>query len=423
LRKANIAIMHYSSPPIIGGVEFVLEAQAKLFARNGYYIRIIVGKGEMIQPEIPVSIIPEMDSHYPLNQRIIEELRKGQRGEFEKLKSKIKLKLAKEIEDIDICIVHNLFTMPFNIALTAALNDLVLKHKEKKFISWCHDSPFFDPAYQPFLSSINREIYPWNLLHKPLKELVYVAISEQRRRQLAGLLKIKEEEIKVVPNGIDIGTFLNLKNEALDVFNKLSLLTSDLVIFMPTRITPRKNIELAIRVLGALDQIGINAKLVITGSPDLHRSDGKAYWESLKKVSQEMDLEKRVIFLCEVNDAQGKPIRIDLDFLRSLYLLSDMVLITSRQEGFGIPILEAGLVKLPVFAANISSLKEIGGEEVTYFGLEERPLRIAKKIGKFFERYKSSHLFKRIIRNYSGEAIFKEKIEPLIQNLAAECSG
>jgi glycosyltransferase involved in cell wall biosynthesis len=255
-------------------------------------------------------------------------------------------------------------------------------------------------------------------LHKPLKDLLYVTISGQRRTQLARLLKIKEEEIKVVPNGIDIKTFLNLNPEALDVFNKLSLSTPALVIFMPTRITPRKNIELAIRVLGALDQIGIDAKLVITGSLDLHRADGKVYWESLKEISQELNLEDRVIFLGEVKDAQGRPIKIDLDFLRSLYLMSDMLLITSRQEGFGIPILEAGLVKLPVFASDISSLKEIGGKEVTYFDLEEPPLQIARRIEKFFEQHPSSHLFKRIIRDYSGEVIFKEKIEPLIQNLA-----
>ncbi|MEA3485135.1 MAG: glycosyltransferase family 4 protein [Candidatus Aerophobetes bacterium] len=420
MKKPNIAIIHYSSPPIIGGVESVLEAQARLFVRNGYYVRIIVSKGKMVQPEIPVSVIPEMDSLYPLNQRIREELRKGQKGEFEKLRRKIKLKLIKELEDINICIVHNLFTMPFNIALTAALNDLVRECRAKRFISWCHDSPFFDPLYQSFLSSINPQEYPWNLLHKPLKDLLYVAISEQRRTQLAKLLKIKEEEIKVIPNGIDIKTFLNLNSETLDVFDKFSLSNPDLIIFMPTRITPRKNIELAIRILSALDQIEIDAKLVITGSPDLHRADGKVYWESLKEVSQELNVEGRVIFLCEIKDDQGRPIKIDLDFLRSLYLMSDMVLITSRQEGFGLPVLEAGLMKLPVFASNISSLKEIGGKEVTYFDLEESPLQIARRIEKFFQQHKGPHLlFKRMIRNYSGELIFKEKIEPLIQNLTA----
>jgi len=412
--------MHYSSPPIVGGVESVLETQAKLFTRNGYYVKVIAGRGEMIQPEIPVSVIPEMDSLYPLNQRIREELGKGEKGEFEKLRRKIRSKLIKELEKIDICIAHNLFTMPFNIALTAALHNLVMEYKRKKFISWCHDSPFFDPAYKSFLSSINVDSYPWSLLRKPLKNLLYVAISEQRRKQLAKLLRIEEGKIEVIPNGIDIGTFLNLKSKALEIFDKFSLSKSELVIFMPTRITPRKNIELGIRILSALDQMGIDAKLVITGSPDIYRSESRDYFQFLKKVCRKLSVEDKVIFLCEVKDTQGNPMRIDLDFLRSLYLMSDMLLITSRQEGFGIPILEAGLVKLPVFASDISSLKEVGGKGVTYFGLEENPLRIAERIVKFFKQHLSSHLFKRVIRNYSQEVIFKKKIEPLIQNLAAE---
>ena len=39
----NIAILHYAYTPVIGGVEFIMEQHAALFARHGYAVRVICG--------------------------------------------------------------------------------------------------------------------------------------------------------------------------------------------------------------------------------------------------------------------------------------------------------------------------------------------------------------------------------------------
>ena len=50
--------------------------------------------------------------------------------------------------------------------------------------------------------------------------------------------------------------------------------------------------------------------------------------------------------------------------------LADSFLFTSRAEGFGIPILEAGLARLPVFCTDIPPFRESGQGDVTYLSLD-----------------------------------------------------
>lgn len=41
--KKRIRIIHYSTPPVIGGVERIINGQARQFVENGYPVRVITG--------------------------------------------------------------------------------------------------------------------------------------------------------------------------------------------------------------------------------------------------------------------------------------------------------------------------------------------------------------------------------------------
>ena len=71
---------------------------------------------------------------------------------------------------------------------------------------------------------------------------------------------------------------------------------------------------------------------------------------------------------------------------RDLYLAADLLLFPSLREGFGIPILEAGIARLPVFCSDIPPFRESAGEAAHYFGLDEDPAAIAGRIAAFLER-------------------------------------
>jgi hypothetical protein len=43
--KPPIAILHYSAPPVVGGVEAVIAAHVKTFQEAGYPVTVIAGRG------------------------------------------------------------------------------------------------------------------------------------------------------------------------------------------------------------------------------------------------------------------------------------------------------------------------------------------------------------------------------------------
>ena len=73
----KIALLHYSAPPIVGGVESVLGHHARLMADAGHQVRIVAGRGEQTDPRIPFIQLPMADSRHPEVLAIKAELDAG----------------------------------------------------------------------------------------------------------------------------------------------------------------------------------------------------------------------------------------------------------------------------------------------------------------------------------------------------------
>ncbi|MCK4648582.1 glycosyltransferase family 4 protein [bacterium] len=405
MSKPKIAIVHYSSPPIIGGVEFILEAHAKEMLEAGYKVKIVAGRGARCHKKIPVAIIPEADSLSKVNKKINAELETGvASAKFYQLTDSIYRKLNQELKNIDLTIIHNVLTMHFNLPLTAALEKYIREHPKKRFIAWCHDATFNDPVYKKKA----RNKYPWNMISRPIPQVRYIAISGQRQRQLSHLFQINPKKITVVPDGLDHRSFLDLNEDALRIFKKFDLFNQDLVMLLPTRMVKRKNLELAIRITKELNKKLVST-LIITGPPDPHNIDSMRYYYLLKDLRNKSRMKRKVIFLYE------ERIKVGYSMLRSLYLLCDMLLFPSTQEGFGIPLLESGLVNLPVACANIPALKEVGEKDVHYLDLKKSPGELASGIIKYYRRQPTIPMFKKVLRDYTWESIFVQRIEPLLK--------
>ena len=109
------------------------------------------------------------------------------------------------LEGVDVCIVHNVFTLHKNLPLTVALARMA-EHKmgPKRWIAWCHDLAWNNPLYANDL--LPR--WPWTPLKYPLPNVNYVAISERRRVELSGLFRVPLTGIALVPNGIDPASYI-----------------------------------------------------------------------------------------------------------------------------------------------------------------------------------------------------------------------
>lgn len=409
--RESIALLHYSYPPIIGGVEFVVEGHARVLARYGHRVKVITGRGEDEEKNIKVTLIPEISPAHHKVRVINEELEQGKVSqEFHKLKEFLYHEIKKALQDSRVCMIHNVMTMHFNLPLTSALDELIRDLYDRvRFYVWCHDAALANPLYR--LEKPGE--YPWNLLGKFNPKAEYIAISRLRKHKLADLFSVSPDLFNLVPDGVDIKSFLDIADSIWRIAWDKGIFRDDLVMLFPSRILKRKNYELAMKITKEIKLLNMKCRLLITAPPDPHNPQSINYYEDLHLLRQKMKLEEEVIFLDDLKAKYG--LRLGYSELKSLYRISDLLLITSSQEGFGIPILEAGATRVPIACSEIPSLLELAQDKALFFKLDEKPCRIAKRIVDYLDLQPTGALFKRVVSKFDWESIYRDYLQDLLR--------
>ena len=404
--KPRIAILHYAAPPTIGGVESTIAAHARLFADHGYPVTIIAGRAEPFDARVPVQVIPTIDSRHSFVSEVNQKLANGiVNSDFYALTGAISRVLTRALADVDVCLAHNALTLHKNLALTSALRE-VTQNANVRLVAWCHDFAWNDPVYA-------GELYtglPWDLLRQRWAGVKYVVVSKARREELARLVRVSEREIAVVPPGLDVCEFLGVTPTTAQWVSDLELRDAAPLLLLPARVTRRKNIELGIEITAVLRARGLAPKLVVMGPLGAHNPANAGYLDELRAQRRTLGVENVVIFLQEYGS-------VDDAMRRDLYLLADAMLFPSEREGFGIPILEAGLARLPIFCADLAPFRESAREHANYFKLDEPPKAIAARIADCLARDARYQLKQRVLREYAWGRIFVEQIEPLVKGM------
>ncbi|MGB2804441.1 MAG: glycosyltransferase, partial [Candidatus Zixiibacteriota bacterium] len=113
----------------------------------------------------------------------------------------------------------------------------------------------------------------------------------------------------------------------------------------------------------------------------------------------------------------GKDLSGETILMRDFYLIADLLFLPSLQEGFGIPLLEAGVLKLPIVCSDIPPFREVGKENVQYFSLEDSPAQIADKILTFISKLNSHRMFQHIVQNYMWDDIYHKMLLPFLERI------
>ncbi len=402
----RIGLLHYAAPPVVGGVESVIGHHASLMVEDGHKVSILAGRGAQTNSSVPFISLPLVDSRHPQVLAVKSELDAGRVTPlFDSLVVALEETLWEHLLGMDVLIAHNVCSLNKNLPLTAALKNLCCRPGAPRLILWHHDLAWTTSRYRAELHAA----YPWDLLKTDWSEALQVTVSEPRRHELAELLGVPVNRIIVVPNGIEAGKFLKLEDQTLGFVNEMKLLAADPLLLLPVRITPRKNIELAIRTLAVLRDHLPEVKLVVTGPLGPHNPANSAYFNQLIAIRTRLDLDNAVIFLAE-HTPEYLPDEVIADF----YRLADALLLPSLEEGFGIPILESGLVGLPVFCADIPALRDLGEGFVTFFSPQDSPVQVAALIEKRLSLEPACGLRRRVKQEYTWEHIYTERIRPLL---------
>ena len=405
----KIALLHYSSPPVVGGVESVLAHHARLMAEAGHQVTILSGCGEVFDDRIKVRILPQLSSRHPEVLKVKKTLDHGaSTPDFDALCKGILNELKTELQGFDLLIAHNVASLHKNLPLTAAIQLLYRSLDPLQLILWHHDLAWTAPRYRGEI----HEGYPWELLRARWEGATHVVVSELRRQELSQLAGIPPEAIRVIPNGVDLKKFFKLEPFTIQIIQQLDLADADPLFLLPARLTPRKNIELALQVTAELRSVYPKAALLVTGPEGPHNPDNALYKQKLLDLRSELHLQKAVHFLAEATP-EYLPDAVITDF----YRLADALFFPSQEEGFGIPVIEAAFSSKPVFCADIPVLRELGGDSVSYFNLNADPHSIAEQIIRRLESEATIRWSRRAKHRYAWDSIYRMHIEPLLQEV------
>jgi glycosyltransferase involved in cell wall biosynthesis len=403
----KIALLHNAAPPVVGGVETVLYHQANQFFLHGHQVTVIAGRGQTWNAEIPLIIDGRFDSRNSQVLTLKTELDKGEvSADFRQLSTDLRLILEQYLDGVDVVIVHNIASLHKNLAFTAALYQLSQSGSSTRFILWHHDLAWLMPGYMGEL----HDGWPWDLLRSPWPGARQVVVSEARRAELADLMKIAPGSITVVPAGIDLDSFFSLQVQTCNLVRQMALTKASPLILVPVRLTRRKNLELAIKMMFFLKETLPDAMLVITGPIGAHNPTNADYFSRLVDLRQSLGLQKTVHML-----AENFPDGISSNQVAELYRLADCLFLPSREEGFGIPILEAGLERLKIFCTDLPALRALAGESAVYFSPDDEPQKVANLIFRQIEHDPVFQLRDRIRKKYSWQGVYQTWIRPLIE--------
>lgn len=409
----QIAILHYASPPGIGGVEVTIGHQAQLLARMGYGVRIISGSGSDFDPNIPSHIDPIFSSSHPDILQVQAELARGIVNEtFHELVRRVSKSLHTALEGVDVCIAHNIPTLHKNLALTTALA-VYITDNPMRLVAYIHDLAWANTQYQNEL----HDGKPWDYLRHAWPGVRYATISPMRQAEVAALMGLRPDAIALVTGGIDPAQFLRWTPTTLRLVEKLQLMDADGILLLPARLTRRKNVELALRVLAAMrTQSASDYRLLVTGPPGPHNPSNHAYLTQLLDLRANLGLDVAAHFLYREGPDPQTPLELDNDSISDCYRLADALCFPSTQEGFGLPILEAGLSGIPIFCSDLPPLRQTGGDEAVYFDpLRDSPDHIAAQIITTLHASPTYRLRVRVRQQYRWESIIQNALIPLIE--------
>lgn len=363
----RIALVHYTAAPIIGGVERVMEEHARLFVANGHEVTVLCFRGGDGRTEL----LPDGE---PLD-TLLAVLREA-------------------LSTQDVVLLHNVMMMPFHPGLTEVLWRVIDELRAVRFVAWLHDVAACNPDY-PGTAPIFSRAHP---------RCEYVAVSPviaQQFRETTGEL---EARCRVVPNGIDPARVLGLSRVVAEFARRHDLLDGRLILLHPTRLVRRKNVEMSLAVGREFLRRGTPATALVTAAKDPHNAGSKLVGEQIRR---EFEDECGHLFV-------GDHFAVGDEELADLYQLADALLFPSRSEGFGLPLLEAAIHRLPVFCSDIEPLRDLLRENVAHFPHDADPSHVAELIARTVESIPAFRERKRVLREYSWPAIYRRHLAGLL---------
>ena len=351
----------------VDGVTFEVAKWEEVLGRMGHEVQLLAGDVDALRPHS--RLVPAMHFTHPPAARVTSAAFDADsdagavRREIDRLAEQLVPVIEAWIDahHLELLIVQNAWAIPMHLPLAVALRRVVqstgigaIGHHhdywwERERFAGCIVPDVLDEAFPPNLPGI---------IHVSINSLA--ARELRRRRGIAS---------SVIPNVFDFSRGRPRPHPAVRrrLRAELGLGARGLLVVQPTRVVPRKGIELAIDLVARLRDR--HAVLLITSPAG---DEGLEYLVSIERMAKDRGVDLRYAADRFAPDLEGKPLG-PAHSLHDAYLAADLITYPSLYEGYGNALVEAiyygrPLVvnRYPVYEADIAplgfALIEIDGE-------------------------------------------------------------
>ena len=405
----------------VDGVTFETAKWETVLDGMGHDLRLCAGEVDALRYQ--ARLVPPMHFVWPPAARVTaaafdpDSDPASVRAEIERL-AELLLPVLRDwvrVNSLDALVVENAWAIPMHLPLGLALRRLVEETKvpaighhhdywwERERFARCVVPEVLEAAFPPDLPTIR---------HVSINSLAARELEERR-----GLRSV------VVPNVFDFDQPRPRRHPAVRRRLRAELGMQPergLLVVQPTRVVPRKGIELAIELVGRLNDP--DAVLLITSPAG---DEGLDYLVELERLAERHGVHLAYAADRFAPDHEGKPLR-PAHSLHDAYLAADLITYPSLYEGFGNALLEALFYgtpivvnRYPVYVSDIAPLGlrlvEIDGAitDATVTEVREllgNPRRIRENARHNFEVARQ-HLSYRLLRRKLG-GLLRELVTP-----------
>jgi glycosyltransferase involved in cell wall biosynthesis len=206
-----------------------------------------------------------------------------------------------------------------------------------------HDiTHLLDPAFR---NTMKSRVFARTLLKIALaKARRVITISEYSKRMILEHLGGSESKISVIHRYASPVFTPMLRDEAKETVRQHLGVSADYLLFVGSP-KPHKNLPVLFEAFARFQSKPYRSlNLVIVGKDARNEPD-------LRRLAVRLKIDSRVLWVESVSD----------EVLRACYSAAEATILPSRQEGFGLPVIESMACGTPVICADAASLPEVAG--------------------------------------------------------------
>jgi len=306
---------------------FVIEALSRACGNSAYF-RLYIPKRKANKEFDAIADMPNVEAMVPRG------------GLWQKLSAVWRtVRVAADAKGDDVALYHGLSNeLPMGLARRGIRSVVTI-----------HDLIFL--RYPSYYKPVDRMIYEWKFRSACKRADRIIAVSECTKRDIVKFFGTDPDKIDVVYQGCDRMFSQPVDRSKREEVAARYSLPGRYLLTVGT-LEERKNLMAIVEALALLPQ---DIHLVAVGR-------ATPYTDRVRTRIGELGLNERVHIISDVAYAD----------LPAVYAGAEVFVYPSRFEGFGIPIIEAMSMGIPVVAATGSCLEEAGGPSSKYVSPDDR---------------------------------------------------